>query len=154
MAYVTDIAVAATDSENWESVRPSGSGWQVVKNKYSEPQDFNQKVGGKYIWMFYQTADSGPGIAAVRFITGEDAVTPPGWTKIDVDFNKGAGGEYIWLCYVKSANTKYIASFWTGYGESEASALGDLGSWAVVLRQDANKGAWGKFIYLGYYYVS
>ncbi|MEZ4733248.1 MAG: hypothetical protein R3E79_39640 [Caldilineaceae bacterium] len=170
MAYVTDIAVVAGSAYANSQWASPGSGWEVVRNKYGEPQDFNQHALGEFIWMFYKTADSGPGIAAVRFIPGKDAVAPPGWTKINVDFNKGAGGEHIWLFYVKDEETKYIARFQSGYGESETSAWDDFEQSAVVLRMDTNEGVSNEIniphtslsipqfqkkycIFLGYYYI-
>ena len=154
VVYVTDIAVVASSSSNCDSDRPAGSGWEVVRSQSSEPQDFNQGAGGKYIWMFYKTGTSGPGITAVQFIMGGSAVAPAGWTKIDVDFNKGAGGEYIWLCYTKSENAKYIGRFQAGSGGSEAASREGFGPSAVVLPQDTNKGAGGRYIRLGYYYAT
>lgn len=151
MSYVTNISVRKSDSSDWQKYKPADD-WEVVKNKEGEAQDFNQKAGGDYIYIYYKTGDFGPGVAALRFITGENAKAPAGWDKVDVDLNAGAGGEFIFLCYRKNNESNYIKYFQSGYGESENSAFKDFNSDAVVLCQDLNEGAEGKFIYLGYYY--
>ena len=154
MSYVTNLSVKKSGSSDWRKTKPAGDNWEVVRNKGGEAQDFNQNAGGEYIFIYYQTGGSGPGVAAVRFIIGKDAKTPNGWNKEDVDLNAGAGGEFIYLCYRRSAESNYIKEFQSGYGKTEESAFKDFNRNAVVLRQDLNRGAKGKYIYLGYYYKS
>ncbi len=152
MPYAINITVRASESSDWRKVIPAGDNWNVVKNKYGEAQDFNEGAHGEFIFIFYQTGESGQGLAAIRFITGQNTSPPIGWTKVDVDINKGAGGEYIYLCYLRSPEATYINHFQSGFGKSEGSAFSDFTPNAVVLSQDLNKGAHGKYIYLGYYF--
>lgn len=154
MPYAVNIAAAAIDNDNWRSAQPPGAGWNVVTNKYGSAQDFNQGAKGKFIYIYYQTSDSGKGISAIRFITGQNPnITPPaGWQKVDVDLNAGAGGLYIYLCFQTNAESNYIGTMLSGYGDSVQNAFSDFGEAAVVMAQDINQGAGGKFIYLGYYY--
>ena len=152
MSYVTNVAVKASNSDDWVDVIPSGVGWHVVKNINGAAQDFNQGASGDYIFIFYQNETVGDGIEAIRFVTGKHAQPPTGWEKEATDLNSGAGGEYIYLCYRKSAGAQYIQEFISGFGEKEISAYNDFPSDAVVLRQDINKGAKGLYVYLGYTY--
>ncbi|POA97052.1 hypothetical protein C2134_19055 [Chromobacterium sinusclupearum] len=152
MSYVVNISAAARNDDNWRASLPPGAGWNVVANKNGSAQDFNQGSGGKFIYIYYQTAESGKGVSAIRFITGKEAVPPAGWQKINVDLNDGAGGLYIYLCFQNSAESDYIGTLQSGYGDSKESAFSDFGEFAVVMAQDINQGAGGKFIYLGYYY--
>ena len=152
MSYIVEMTARALDNADWTHGMPAGSGWQVVNNKNNDPQDFNQGAEGKYIYIYYQTGTSGKGVAAMRFITGKDATAPTGWQKVDVDLNDGAGGQYIYLCYQKNSDADYIATLQSGYGDSVESAFCDFGRSAVVLAQDLNEDAKGKFIYLGYYF--
>lgn len=152
MSYVKNISVKKSKSSDWRKNKPAGGDWYVVRNKDNEAQDFNQKAKGDYIFIYYQIDNSGPGVAAVRFITGANAKAPSGWDKEDVDLNAGAGGKFIYLCYQRNSESNYIKEFQSGYGKTEKSAFDDFGRNAVLLRQDLNQGAKGKFIYLGYYY--
>ena len=152
MPYVINLTVKKSIDSDWRQLQPAGDGWNVVKNKNGDAQDFNQGAGGDYIFIFYQIGVSGKGIAAVRFIKGEGAKAPDGWTKEDIDLNAGAGGEYIYLCYLRNSESEYIREFVSGSGKSAGSAFDDFDSSAVVLRQELNKGAKGKYIYLGYRY--
>lgn len=152
MSYIVEITARALESADWNQGMPAGSGWQVVKNKNGDPQDFNQGAGGKFIYIYYQLASSGKGLSAIRFITGSGATPPAGWQKVDVDLNSGAGGQFIYLCYQKNAEADYIATLQSGYGDTVESAFGDFGRSAVVLAQDLNESAKGKYIYLGYYF--
>ena len=154
MKYVDDLRVEILDNDDWENKIPDDGGeWQVVRNIDGKAQDFNMKVGGKYIYVYYRLTESGNGISAIRFIQGENTDAPAGWCKIDKDFNMGAGGKYIYLCFRQSSDTKCIARFFAGFGEGVANAMNDFQPDAVVLRQDLNEGAGGKYIFLGYYYV-
>lgn len=152
MSYVTNIDVKALDSDDWRKGLPAGDHWLVVKNKNGDAQDFNQGASGKYIYIYYQSLDDGQGVEAIRFIKGKDAIVPKGWTKIDCDLNGGSGGEYIYLCYIKSADSNLIYELQSGFGDSLESAMSDFNQDAVVLRQDLNEGAKGKYIFLGYYF--
>ncbi|OHX10215.1 hypothetical protein [Chromobacterium sphagni] len=150
MPYVVNITAAAIDNDDWRSKLPPGEGWTVVTNKNGSAQDFNQGAKGKFIYIYYQTAQTGKGVSAIRFITGKDATPPAGWQKVNVDLNDGAGGLFIYLCFQNSAETNYIGRIQSGYGDTVQSAFGDFDEYAVVMAQDINQGAGGKFIYLGY----
>jgi hypothetical protein len=152
MVYVINMQVVSTSNSDWRNSKPSGDNWHVVENKDGQAQDFNQKAGGNFIFIFYESGVSGNGVAAVRFISGKDATVPAGWTKIDVDLNDEAGGEYIYLCTLKNGESNYIEKFQSGYGDSAENALSDFNQDAVVLRQDLKQGAKGKYIFLGYYF--
>lgn len=152
MSYIIDITVKAADSDDPSSVKPAGQDWYVVKNKNGEPQDFNQGAGGKYIYIFYQTGTTGQAIIGFRFITGDGVTPPAGWTMIQQDLNQDAGGKYIYLCYAKDSNFPYIDSMQSGYGSSVGSAMEDFPETAVVMTQDTNQDAGGKYVFLGYFY--
>ena len=122
----------------------------MVRNINGEPQDFNQGAGGQYIYIFYKTSDSGVAIGGLRLIKGEDAPAPYGWQKLPQDLNSGAGGDYIYLCWAPSSEFRFIKQLICGYGNSVANAMDDFPEDAVVLRQDTNQAAGGKFIFLGY----
>jgi hypothetical protein len=150
MSYVTEVTVEVQSSGT--PVNPPGQGWNVVRNKNGDPQDFNQGAGGKYIFIFYKTSDSGVAIGGLRFIKGENASAPSGWQKYPEDLNNGAGGEYIYLCSAPSTDFRFMKDMMSGYGDSVESAMGDFPENAVVLRQDTNQGAGGKYIFLGYFF--
>lgn len=148
MSYVTEVTVEIQSSST--PTTPPGQGWNVVRNIDGEPQDFNQGAGGKYIFIFYKTSDSGVAIGGLRLIKGENVNAPSGWEKYPQDLNSGAGGDYIYLCSAPSTDFRFIRELICGFGSSVESAMGDFPENAVVLRQDANQGAGGKYIFLGY----
>ena len=153
MAYVTSLAAAARDDSNWQASLPPGGDWQVVLNQDSQPQDFNQGAGGKFIYVYYQLRDTGNPVSSVMMLDGQGATPPAGWTKVDVDLNQGAGGDFIYLAYATTAGAPGITRFTAGVGDNAGDAFEALGISAAVLGLDANRGAKGKFIYLGYYYT-
>jgi hypothetical protein len=60
--------------------------------------DLNSTVGGKYIYIGYQTNGSQP-ITNVNFIaySSAQANSIPGWNWSPADLNSGAGGKYIYM---------------------------------------------------------
>ncbi|MBI1204636.1 MAG: hypothetical protein GC182_19210 [Rhodopseudomonas sp.] len=154
MAYVTEIAVSELDTDDWHKGLPKKdpNKWKVVCNKDNDPQDFNKGHGGKFIYIYFKQDESGYPISGLRMITGKDANPPAPWQKIDVDLNAKAGGEFIYLCYQNTANAPQISILKAGFGDTVESAMNDFSAGDIVLRQDANQGSGGKFIFLGFAY--
>jgi hypothetical protein len=152
MSYVTNVAVTIMDDFNPEKGKPAGDGWSVVKNPTGQAQDFNQGAGGKFVFIYYQTRDSGDPVSGLRMITGKDSPTPPGWVKIDKDLNAGHEGKFIYLCYATTPGAPKMFTVKAGFGDSIESAMKDFFPQDIVLRQDTNEGGGGKYIFLGYEY--
>ncbi|CCN72234.1 hypothetical protein [Vibrio nigripulchritudo] len=153
MTYVSNIKVITSEDEDYTKSKPTGNSWYVVRNIHDQAQDFNQGGGGKYVFIFYQTSESSEGIEAIRFVEGENAKEPAGWTKIDVNLNSGTDGCFIYLCYRKSVGANFIKLLCSGFGDSEESAFDDFEMSDAVLRQDLARGTGGKYIYLGYKFI-
>jgi hypothetical protein len=151
MAYVSEIAVRIADKADWQAVRP-GNDWEVVTNAANAPQDFNQGAGGKFVFVFYRPTLTGNPVSGLRLITGEKTPAPAGWTKLPQDLNAGSGGDFIFLAYTTTAGAPEIAKLTAGSGGSVGGAFESFALTDTVLRLDANKGANGKFVFLGFVY--
>ncbi len=153
MSYLVKLDVVATDSKTEPSINVNQ---RLVRDKNNEVMDFNRSVKGKYIWIIYTLSDKDDfGVSAIKFITSDKKMKegPDGWTFLKQDLNEGAKGKYIYLCYKTNNNTKYISKLEAGIGKASSGALNNMGDMDVVLLPDLNKGAGGKYIYLGYKYL-
>ncbi len=140
-------------AEDW-AVDNLGEGWHVVCNKTKLPQDFNQKASGKYIYIFFRTDVKVEGAVAAIRITASNG-TSEEWITCPQNLNEGTSSKkalYLSYCNLKCATDPVVGGVQSGYGASVESAMKDFSPGHVVLRQDVNQGAGGKYIFLGYTY--
>lgn len=133
-----------------------GMGWNVVCNKDTNPQDFNQKAGGKYIYIFYKvSASTNSPVVGLR-MRHDTGSGENGWKSCSQNLNEGTKSSVeLYLSYfnAEEMNGPVIGGLQSGYGETVESAMSDFGRSFIVLRQDINQDAGGKFIFLGYTYA-
>lgn len=133
---LTNLMVQAIDNQGPNYVK----GWDFF------PTDLNSGVGGKFIYVGYQTGDQNP-VTSITFKSFDDAQekSMEGWQWSGQDLNQGAGGAYIYM-------------YWKT-GELDVPAIKDLlflvisndtppsiDGW-ISIRQDLNQGAGGPYIW-------
>lgn len=94
---ILDLAVISGDSSN---ISPEPGFTRI-------PQDLNQGVGGKYIYLCYREGFSyGPFVTDITFVSGDsaDLAPPEGYEILRTDLNQGAGGKFIYLCTRRYSN--------------------------------------------------
>jgi hypothetical protein len=143
MRYITDLMVL--EGKNAEAP----SGWTKID------KDLNAGAGGAYLYFAYEEGDDlDRALRKITFLDRNEPV-PHGYTRIDVDLNKGAHGEYIYAAFTRERRVSPvqfedltpIVALDVVISGVEYSDILDDGQW-VMLSQDLNQGAKGKYIYL------
>lgn len=110
------------------------------------PVDTNTGVGGKFIYIGFQTGDTNP-VTSLDFKAygSAQANPPPGWSWSPQDLKEGAGGKYIYMMWQNGeAGKAPILSILLIVTSDSHQA--DIPGY-IAIHQDLNQGAGGPYIW-------
>lgn len=134
---IRDLMILVSDNSN--AAAPAG--WTRMN------QDLNEGAGGKFIYLAYQEASTGPFITDITFVVGDsaDLPAPAGYTRLPQDLNQGASGKFIYLCFLRGEGPPITN---LGLGSFDRPLPYGDGPFYTLIPQDLNEGAEGRYIYL------
>jgi hypothetical protein len=165
MAPITDLYVLIGNNK---SIHPPAPYVRIESTLgYVCDGDLNKGAGGKFIYLCYTTDPAcGSPITGIYVYSGKNQTHYPNSGYFHVrnsdnygpdgsrgaDLNKGAGGDYIYLLATRDGShppLTYLPLEITTYKETDLKRFGYYNelNW---LPNDLNKGAGGRYIYLGY----